>query len=150
MNSEAREAREVVEKISKGILREFFEPIRVSSLLEVLALEGDEKSFKLIVNVYVNQIRGDVVSKNFINELGIDRGYIEDNPLAYVEWLCMLADNNIVVGFSEREKYKIDSKNPPEIKRTQAFFQKLYGERFYQHCIALEDEPGVFRIKDYR
>jgi hypothetical protein len=149
MNEVIEEAQELARRI-KLSSREYLEPLQVCSLLEVLAQEEDKKSFRIIVNAYVNQIRIENIRKDSADKCEIIRGDIDNDSYAYVEWLCMLADNNDVIGFSKRKRFRINPKNPPEIRKTQKFFQKLYGSRFYQVCAVLDDVPGVFKIEDYK
>ena len=152
MDKELREARELVERIKSGNIGQLG-PLVVCSYLEILAKAGDEKSFRIIANAYANQIRLSVSRSDVLNPTerwSILKKDICDNPYSYIEWLCMISDCNDKISFSDRKSYRTDPKNPPEIRRTQKFFQKLYGSRFYQDCAILEDKPRIFRIKDYR
>ena len=118
-----KSAKEYVNKINKGLIKNPFQNSDSVHSLKEFAKIKDEENFKVIIDFMTN-----FISK--AKDGGLK--FFKKEPLAFIECLLMITDhgdkaNYILVQISRGIKIK---KLP--IGKTQRFFQKIYGSRFFK------------------
>ena len=113
-------AKRYVDNIKKKLITNPFADRDGLFSLRYLARAKDEENFRIIVKIMVTTIK---TQKNF--------KLFRKEPLAFVESLCMMEDNGEKEGYNAFQAGRgLKVKRLP-IGKTQRFFQKLYGDYFF-------------------
>lgn len=118
-NYTLEDARKYAESIGNAKQVQVINPVDVVRSLGFLANAKDEIAFRKIVDFYVK----------FAEANPSD---LVDEPLAFLEWLCMANDHSFsAIGTEALYSNAGIVRERLETKATQTFFQKLYGAHFY-------------------
>lgn len=97
------------------------DPMKVIGSLSVLAKSQDEKNYRKVVDSFVR------LTKQILpSHMVIDRK-LKENPLSFLEFLCIFADGNQ----DYFHPYREPTLEQVPIGEHQSYFNKLYGEHFY-------------------
>ena len=117
-----KSAKEYVNKIKKGLIKNPFANKNGVDSLKIFAEAKDEDRFKIGVDSMIHTISTQKAYKIFKKE-----------PLAYVELFCEIIDNgymkSVYASYQTYRGFKI--KRFP-VGKTQKFFQKIYGSHLFK------------------
>ena len=118
-----QKAKQYVSKIkSREIKNPFQNSDSVYSLKE-FAKVGDEENFKVIINLMAS-----FISKSKEGQLKL----FKKDPLVFIECLILEHDHGNKAVYILLQRSRGLKVKKPSIKRTQKFFQKIYGSHFFK------------------
>ena len=93
--------------------------MKVASSLSTLAKSQNKETFKRVIDSFTRLAREIQSNSDLDNKL-------KENPLSYLEFLCVFADGNQ----NYYHPYRPITAEKPPVGETQAYFNKLCGEHF--------------------
>ena len=118
-----QKAKQYVYKIRSGEIKNPFQNSDSVYSLKEFAKVGDEENFKVIIDLMAS-----FISKSKEGGLKL----FKKEPLVFIECLILQHDHGDKSSYILVQRSRGLKVKKPSIKRTQKFFQKIYGRHFFK------------------